>query len=382
MAKCIGCGAKLQNTDPNKPGYVDLVVSIERGEDTYCKRCFDIIHHNKKYKPIISDIDYYKKISVIKNEKALVLLMIDIFDIYGTIIPNLKDAIGDNKVVVLVNKVDLLPKDIHLKNIELRVRELLKEYNIEANSVYLISAKNKKNIDSVINKISKLKYPKRYSKWDKKQEAAFKNCYLLGTASVGKSTFMNAVTSIYLEKNKNFITTSDQFQTTLDFIKVPLDKESYFIDTPGLINKKSFGAYLDYESIKKVTPGKYIKPKTFQLKSNQTIFLAGLARIDFLSENINASFYTSNDLYLHRTKTTNADEVYLNNKDKLFVPPYNIEEAARLGENQIVTFNKDAGIYDLIISGIGFVHLNVKESLSIKVTLSSKVDVKLVETFF
>ena len=49
MSKCIGCGVKLQTTDPEKAGYVKEIVLIENGDDVYCKRCHDVIHHNKKY---------------------------------------------------------------------------------------------------------------------------------------------------------------------------------------------------------------------------------------------------------------------------------------------------------------------------------------------
>ena len=89
MAKCIGCGIKLQTVDENLPGYVPLLVSADLGENVYCKRCFQIIHNGKKYDPQISDNDYYEKISVIKDKTAIVILMIDIMDIYGGFIPNL-----------------------------------------------------------------------------------------------------------------------------------------------------------------------------------------------------------------------------------------------------------------------------------------------------
>ena len=72
MAKCIGCGIKLQTFDENKPGYVPLLVSADLGEDVYCKRCFQIIHNGKKYDPQISDNDYYDKIGVIKDKPAIV----------------------------------------------------------------------------------------------------------------------------------------------------------------------------------------------------------------------------------------------------------------------------------------------------------------------
>ena len=94
MSKCIGCGVKLQSTNPDKPGYVKEIVLIENGDDVYCKRCHEIIHRNKKY-DVVEDISgYYEKIKNIKNTKSLILLLVDIFDINNGFIPKLSEYIG------------------------------------------------------------------------------------------------------------------------------------------------------------------------------------------------------------------------------------------------------------------------------------------------
>ena len=73
MAKCIGCGIKLQSIDETLPGYIPQLVSDELNELSYCKRCFQIIHNGKKYQPLISHTDYYKKISILKGKKVLIV---------------------------------------------------------------------------------------------------------------------------------------------------------------------------------------------------------------------------------------------------------------------------------------------------------------------
>ena len=240
MARCIGCGVKLQTTNEQLAGYVPLLVSADLGENVYCKRCYQIIHNGKKYDPEISDNDYYGKISVIKEEKAIVVLMIDVLDIYGGFIPNLHEYIGDNQVVIVVNKVDIMPKDVHLKKIEERIRGIAAKEKLDVLSVIMISAKKKHNIEQVLNKIFKIKenVMKKSRNYREKRLNKIKNCYILGCASVGKSTFINAIKELYLD-DKKMITTSDQFQTTMDFIKVYIDQDNYIIDTPGLINYRS-----------------------------------------------------------------------------------------------------------------------------------------------
>ena len=382
MAKCIGCGIKLQTHDELKPGYVPLLVSADLGDNVYCKRCYQIIHNGRKYNPEISDNDYYEKISVIKDQKAIVVLMIDIMDIYGGFIPNLHKYIGNNQVIIVVNKVDIMPRDVHLKKIEERIRGIAAKESLDVLSVIMISAKKKQNIEAVLNKIFKIKDNalKRSKSYRERRINKIKDCYILGCASVGKSTFINAIKEKYLNDTK-LITTSDQFQTTMDFIKVYIDEDNFIIDTPGLINYRSFGAYLDYESMKVLTPKSYLKPKTFQLNPDQTIFIGGLAQLDFIKgDKINVSFYTSNDLYIHRTKSINADNIYKTQILKLLVPPHNEAELERLSETKEVMFNIESGAYDLLISGLGFVHI-VGENIAFKVKVHKNIDVRLVETF-
>ena len=304
--------------------------------------------------------------------------MIDVMDIYGGFIPRLSEAIGDNKLIVLVNKVDVIPKSIKLKAIETRVKNVALENNLKLESVMLISSKSKNNINKVVEKIAKLKRP---FKGHKKHITTFEDCYVIGCASVGKSTFLNAISELYLNDNKNRLTTSDQFNTTIDFIKIPLDQKDYIIDTPGIINTSSYGAYLDYESVKVLTPKAYLKPKTFQLHPDQTIFLGGLARMDFVSgDKINVSFYTSNDLYLHRTKTINADNIYETQILQLLKPPYSKEELERIKDFKEVTFKIEEGAYDVLISGIGFIHV-VGTNIEFRVRVHKNIDVRMVETF-
>lgn len=371
MSKCIGCGIKLQSNDPNLPGYVKEIVLIENGDDVYCKRCHEIIHRNKKY-DVVEDISgYYEKIKNIKNTKSLILLLVDIFDINNGFIPKLSEYIGRNEVLVLVNKVDVVPKSVKLHNIETYVRNVSKKQNLNVIGVMMISAKNGKDTEKVIEKVRKLKY-----RFKNKNKVGFDDCYVMGCASVGKSTFINSVIAKYLD-GKNFITTSEQYHTTVDIIKIPLDRNSYIIDTPGIINKKSFGSYLSFESMKELIPTTYLKPKTFQLNNDQTIFIGGLCRLEFLEgENISASFYTNKDLYLHRTKTIKADELWDLQKYKLLVPPYSEEEGNKISDfvvHEYLIESKD-NPKDLLIPNIGFIHI-LGDNLKVKLYIDKKIKV-------
>ncbi len=152
-------------------------------------------------------------------------------------------------------------------------------------------------------------------------------------------------------------------------------------DTPGIINDKSFNAYLDYESVKMLTPKSFLKVRTFQLNKEQTIFLGGLVKLDIIEgSNISTSFFVSNELYLHRTKLQNSDKIKETQEYKLLVPPLRVEEKERLGEEQTIKLEiPNDDFYDLIISGVGFIHLK-GEDLKVNLTMSSKIGYTLIKS--
>ena len=383
MAKCIGCGITLQSLNQDQPGYVPSTILVEEG-NIYCKRCFNIIHYGKLYDPTITNKEYYEKIDRIKDENAIVLLMIDCMDIYGGFIPNLYKHIGNNPVIILVNKIDLFPKDISLKLLEAKIKELAKENNLALDSVIMISSKKKKNIERIINKIDFIQERFDYKNRNvhHNPNKALTKIYVIGVASTGKSTFLNIFKKDIM-KDDLLITTSLQMQTTLDFIKITIDKYHTLIDTPGFINYHSYQAYLNSHDNEILNAKNYLKPKTYQLNGDQTIYLGGLVRLDFYSEEkINVSFYTSNELYIHRTKRTNADKLYIDKLGTLLVPPTKeelIEELKNPKNLKKVEYNLIEGSYDIFISGIGFIHIKAKNCKAI-INLYHKIDVNLTES--
>ena len=113
MSKCAGCGATIQHLNPNQIGYIPPALAVEKGEDIYCRRCFELIHYNKEsYHASLPAFNesFYQKLGTLSAHKALFYLIVDVLDLYGGFIPRLAHYLGDNPVIVLVNKIDLLPK--------------------------------------------------------------------------------------------------------------------------------------------------------------------------------------------------------------------------------------------------------------------------------
>lgn len=369
MSRCIGCGIKLQSENKELPGYVPVSSTVEYGENVYCERCYKIKHHNYDYskttyellqqpeKIVELESNYYQKLAAIKNKKALILLMIDVLDIYSGFIHDLDKYVGENPVIILVNKVDVLPKSLKIGRLIDQIKTIGINDNLNVRDVFMISALKQKNIEAVMNKI---KVFLLHHKGD------LTDIYVVGSTSVGKSTFINTLLKIYTHNEKDLLTVSSQHQTTQDLIKIKIgtnkDKKTcYLIDTPGAINLRNITTYLSQESLKILNIKGLIKVRNYQLKEKQTLLLGGLVVVDFETDGMSVACYISNDLYVHRTKTSNASRVMETSRFTLLKPPLTEDEKKRLGD--YITYEYTLGesetfkSWDLALAGIGYLHL-------------------------
>ena len=207
--------------------------------------------------------------------------------------------------------------------------------------VVLTSAQNKHAIKEVIDKIE------HYRKG--------RDVYVVGVTNVGKSTLINAIIQ-EITGDQNVITTSRFPGTTLDKIEIPLDDGSYIYDTPGIIHRHQMAHYLTAKNLKYVSPKKEIKPKTYQLNPEQTLFLGGLGRFDFISgEKQGFTAFFDNELKLHRTKLEGATAFYDKHLGTLLTPPNSKEKENFPKLVQHVFAIKDKT--DLVISGLGWIRV-------------------------
>lgn len=344
--RCIGCGSIIQSEDNKKPGFIPQSKIDSDDSDIVCRRCFRLKNYNEVTPLEISKDDYFNIVSEIGNHDALIVKIIDLFDIEGSLIPQIQKLTNNNDLIIVANKRDLLPKLVKESKIIHHLKKILADNNLKVEDIYLMSALKNHNIDEIFKSISK--------------KARGRDIYIVGATNVGKSTFVNALLRSHAGSEKDIITVSSLAGTTLDFIKIPLGK-NYIIDTPGLVNDNQITHYLSPKSIKVVTPKKEIKPKGFQLDSSQTLFMGGLARIDFIS-GPKTSFicYVSEFMNIHRTKLEKADELYSSHLGTLLKPPFKDEESFPLKAH---SFNiRSIGKSDIVLPGLGFVTVtgNVK----------------------
>lgn len=361
--KCSGCGAKLQCVDEAKIGFIDSNILYSEQEDILCKRCYNLIHYNKDINVSVNDRVFFKNASKISKDGGLVCYVIDMFDFEATYLNNIRELFPNNRILVILNKYDLFLKSTKASKIKNYALNRFKKDNIKITDCILMSANNRSDIDRLIKAI--------YRSIDTKIKS--KNIYFFGLTNVGKSTILKEI--LKTQGVKNNVTVSNLVNTTLDFIKIPMDNGGFICDTPGVINDMEFTYYLKKDTLNYVLSKKFIKPNVYQLNEGQTLFINGFCSINYLEGEKNSFvLYFSNLLKIHRTKYENSLSFYEDHKDDLLIMPDSFERE-NLGNLVTHTFDINEKS-DICISGLGFVTVENKAKVSVRCFEKIKVVVR------
>lgn len=294
--KCKGCGIPLQITNSNKEGYTE-----DLNKDL-CERCFKLKNYGL-YQNVTLTNDYYKNIINTIPKNSLVVYVTSILNINLDYIDNFP-----NTIIVLTKK-DLLPKSIK----DIKLKNYISTITNNYKDIEVISAIKNYNLDSLIDKINKNNEDKT-------------PVYFVGMTNSGKSTLINKLIKNYSTTDHE-VTTSMYPSTTLNKIEITIG-ELTIIDTPGLLPPKSLLNKISNQEIKRITPKKEIKPRSYQLKGSGVLLIDNYARLDNYTEN-NITIYIANNLRV--TRATKANKKYQD------LPP----------QKFTLTKNKDIVIEDL-----------------------------------
>ncbi|KAL0480112.1 nitric-oxide synthase [Acrasis kona] len=330
----------------------------------------------------ISAQDFYKSLSKLKEKKRLMVVkIVDLFNVEGSIIPDFEKVVGtENPVLIVGNKLDLLPRkrtnDARIrewlkKQVSDHMPQLTRKRHLDEfdndeelqgniksqiRGVVMVSSKTGEGMIQLANQIEKLR-------------KGYRDVYIVGCTNVGKSTLINRLVQQFPAHDKskkiNFpkkleeadydflidrvskdrvartsLTTSLVPGTTLNSQSLILtsaknrnttikDEEtgelitrkptnSYLFDTPGVIHPHSALNLLAIDDYKKLMPDRRLVPKFYQMRPGRTLFLGGLARIDYIScetkhEHWKIAFFTlfsSTSLDVHITGNERAGEFY------------------------------------------------------------------------
>ena len=342
---------------------------VEPSTVCICQRCFRLQQYGQveeSLRPgwskneLLTPERFETLLSTIKETEAVVLCIVDLFDLQGSLLANLKDIAGKNPIVVAANKADLLPRDASLDRItgwihaevksfcnlkspkenELKTtkeyfargwsaREKRGDYEgvLSRNQVHLVSCQTGFGMEKLMKNLLSLAA-------DHGQKV-----YVMGAANVGKSSFINRLLATNYQSKKAktskslvpLATVSNLPGTTLDFIKIRLPNGVTMIDTPGLINRGQLTSKLSTSELKQVIPVKPINAVTLRIESGKCILIGGLAKIELLdSRPFFLTFFVSNEIKLHPTDSLKADEFLQKHIGTLVFPPSSMERLQEL----------------------------------------------------
>ena len=308
--RCQGCGVLLQDENVLQEGYTTNL------ENDICQRCFRMKNYGEYQVVTKSNDEYIDILKEVGKTKDLVLYITDLLNLeknieqIRTIIPN--------KMILVLNKIDVLPKSVK----EEKLKCYLASMNIHFEEIIVISTAKNYNIDYLLKRI--------------KYFQTSKNVYVVGHTNAGKSSLINKLIKNYSE-NTQELTMSPLPSTTLSTVNIEINDYLTLIDTPGLVETGSILNHVDPKMVKKISAKTEIKPRTYQLRPNQSIVVEDLLRIDYVEGEKNSfTCFISNDLKVKRL--------------------LNLFHNEELKDKNKITYNMKYD-EDLVISGMGFVKI-------------------------
>ncbi|XP_059157083.1 nitric oxide-associated protein 1-like [Physella acuta] len=471
---CVGCGAHLQCQHNTFPGFLPseyFKIHTEKDlKSTLCQRCY-YIRHCEAFKEVTTNPkEFAEIISKIRPTKSLVVMVVDLMDINGSIVPNLMQYIGfQHEVIVVGNKADLLCPDTpdYLVNVTHQLQKACADAGVsKIRKCTLISAKTGFGIERLISTL--------LTAYKKKVDV-----FIVGTANAGKSSLFNALlASDYCKHTARDLieraTISVWPGTTLNLLKFPIMRpsshnftlrvirlkqeeamrkeerrikhlttmsekekvwqlkgdvrttdirninqrqadetvipwgqniaalkvrsdgtvkliesekksqpfeeeaysESYWTyDTPGVINPNQIINMLTPEEAPLLAPAQMLVPQSLIFKPGETVFVSGLARMDFLEsdDSVLLTVHCGPKIPIHVIPTTEADEFYaknvgthilglpIGNKDRLLKLP------SLVGNEFSVNGVKDKlAVADIQLSSLGWISIAPNGEKSVK----------------
>lgn len=327
MKKCKGCGVVLQNSDPKGLGYTPKM------EADLCQRCFRIRHYDDVVISMKQGIDPNQVLQDVAKLDALILWVVDLFDVEGGMITGLNRHLQGKDIVFVGTKRDLLPVTLSDEKLVRFIRSRVRELGIELRAIAFVGDLHKGSNESVEEVLYLMETLR-----------SGKDVAVIGMANAGKSTLLNAIL------NESTLTTSRHPGTTLEVSELAYDDYRLY-DSPGLAVEGSVLNLADDKDLKTLIPSCPIKPMGYQLREDQSFAVGGLVRLDlFGCDKTSCVAYFSDRLKIHRGKAENAQRLWVDHLNEMLVPSLNDsfmsmkkEELHLLGDSS-----------DIVIHGLGW----------------------------
>ncbi len=160
---CIGCGVIIQTENLDEIGYTPA--SALSKEEIICQRCFRLKHYNEVQDVSLTDQDFLKFLNELGKTDSLIVKMIDIFDFNGSWFPGLHRFVGNNPILLVGNKVDLLPKSTNRNKIIQWMKGQAKEFGLKPIDISLSAQQKDYKFKKHWNKLNVIVKEKTCMSW-------------------------------------------------------------------------------------------------------------------------------------------------------------------------------------------------------------------------
>eukprot|EP00871_Galdieria_phlegrea_P003303 jgi/Galph1/3974/GphlegSOOS_G2591.1 len=419
--RCPGCGWPLQTQEKEAFGYVPQLKS--QTDNPLCQRCFQLVHYGKLHEnlklkalslqkdnvdesvPVTTEIlnRLRNTFASLAYTKYVVLFVVDVFDFMGGLSWRIHEYFGACRIILCVNKIDLLPDGVDCQQLIPWINRTLSRYQVtNIEKIHFVSAVTGKGIESLRKQLLQIPRGKRI--------------FVVGSANVGKSSVLNKLRVSLLEESKylqkklyrklrtlpkkiteaqvkelekskdeQLITTSVVPGTTLGIFPVKIDKGYKVYDTPGILLDNNMNTLLTMEELKATLPRKTIRPVSYRIQAGQCLFLGGLARIQLIQgKPFFVTIFLSSNITIHIGSSENTEEFVLQHAAALLKPPFCkewIKQVAPWEEKRFVISGEGwkRSAQDIVIAGLGWVSFTGSGTIDVACVVPHGIGVELRE---
>lgn len=191
---CQGCGIPLQFTNVSTLGYcpphiVEGLTTVAELNQCLCQRCYRIRYNGQLPATSLPAQDYERVLREVRGLDTLMVQIVDALDLEGSMLSKSRHLFGKKPVILVVNKIDLLPEFSGQRRLIRYVQDLARKAGIErVIDIHLVSSASGLGIHQLLKTM--------------KKNRQRRDICVVGSANAGKSSFLNALTKFLQEKSR------------------------------------------------------------------------------------------------------------------------------------------------------------------------------------
>ncbi len=343
VLRCYRCGSVLQNTNPKEKGYITAknFDDVSKIKIPYCDSCYDIVtSFNNSALDLQIDQDILRILDDAVATDALIIWIIDLFAFNGALNPEIAKKIKKLKVVVVGNKLDLLPSNVKKDGVVNYINERFSEFGIKPLAVRLVDCNDKK-LD-MTDLLAEMNHARQGH-----------DVYLIGNSLSGKTTLINKTLKFYENKTKREIRTAVYGDTNVKVLEIPLSKSSFLYELPGFSNTTSVVGKVEKDVKAFIVPKKSLKISTRTLLPKEALMVGSLASFALIGGRATSlKFYSAEGVETKKVQSKNVEAAFMENYQKKNVRPVSIRYTSFLDYDVFdYQMEKDNQYHDIAIEG-------------------------------